>query len=133
MAKVKQLTVALENRPGTLAHVAKVLADAKVNVLALLGSTAGAQGSAQVVVDNVNKAKKALDGAGLSYTEGTLEQFELANRPGALAELAGRLAKKGVNIEMIIRNLVFQAEVVRERLHPWQLTHHWRCSSCRVD
>ena len=99
MAKVKQLTVALENRPGTLAHVAKVLADAKVNVLALLGSTAGVQGSAQVVVDNVNKAKKALGGAGLSYTEGTLEQFELANKPGALAQLAGRLAKQGINID----------------------------------
>jgi len=50
-------------------------------------------------VDNVNKAKKALGGAGLSYTEGTLEQFELANKPGALAELAGRLAKKGINID----------------------------------
>jgi hypothetical protein len=99
MAKVKQLTVALENRPGTLAHMAKVLADAKVNVLALLGSTAVGQGSVQVVVDNVNKAKKALGGAGLSYTEGTLEQFELANKPGALAELAGRLAKKGINID----------------------------------
>jgi len=99
MAKVKELTVALENRPGTLAHVAKVLADAKVNVLALLGSTAGAQGSAQVVVDNVNKAKKALASAGLSYTEGTLEEFELANKPGALAQLADKLAKKGVNID----------------------------------
>jgi hypothetical protein len=99
MAKVKQLTVALENRPGTLAHVAKVLADAKVNVLALLGSTAGTQGSVQVVVDNVNKAKKALGGTGLSYTEGTLEQVELANKPGALAELAGKLAKKGINID----------------------------------
>ena len=99
MAKVKQLTVALENRHGTLAHAAKVLSDAKVNILALLGSTAVAQGSAQVLVDNVNKAKKALGGAGLSYTEGTLEQFELANKPGALAELAGRLAKKGINID----------------------------------
>jgi hypothetical protein len=99
MAKVKQLTVALENRPGTLAHVAKVLADAKVNVLALLGSTAEAQGSVQVVVDNVNRAKKALSGAGLSYAEGTLEQFEVANKPGALAQLAGRLAKKGFNID----------------------------------
>ena len=95
MAKVKQLTVALENRPGTLAHVAKVLADAKVNVLSLLGSTAEAQGSVQVVVDNVNKAKKALGGAGLAYTEGTLEEYELPNKPGALAQLAGRLAKKG--------------------------------------
>ena len=99
MAKVKQLTVSLENRPGTLAHMAKVLADAKVNITALLNSTSAAQGSAQVVVDNVNKAKKALGNAGLSYTEGTLEQFELANKPGALAELAGRLAKKGINID----------------------------------
>ncbi len=99
MAKVKQLTVALENRPGTLAHMAKVLADAKVNIVALLNSTAGAQGSAQVVVDNVNRAKKALGAAGLPYTEGTLEQVGLANKPGALAELAGKLAKKGTNIE----------------------------------
>jgi hypothetical protein len=74
---------------GTLPHLAKVLGDAKVNVVALLGSTAGTQGSVQVVVDNVNKAKKALGGAGLLYTEGTLEQFELANKPGALAGLAG--------------------------------------------
>lgn len=99
MAKVKQLTVSLENRPGTLAHMAKVLAEAKVNITALLNSTSGAQGSAQVVVDNVNKAKKALGAAGLSYTEGTLEQIELANKPGALAELAAKLAKKGINID----------------------------------
>ncbi len=99
MAKVKQLTISVENRPGTLAQVAKTLADAKVNIFALLNSTAGGQGSVQVVVDNVNKAKKALGGAGLSYTEGTLEQFELENKPGTLAELAGKLAKKGINID----------------------------------
>jgi hypothetical protein len=48
MAKVKQPTVALENQPGRLATVAKVLADAKVNIVAVLGSTAGAQGSGAV-------------------------------------------------------------------------------------
>ena len=37
--------------------------------------------------------------AGKSYTEGTLEQFELNNKPGALAEIAGKLAKKGINID----------------------------------
>lgn len=99
MAKVKQLTIPLENRPGALAEVARVLADAKVNVMALLGSTSGTQGSAQVVVDNINRAKKALDKAGKSYSEGTLKQFELNNKPGALAELTAKLAKKGINID----------------------------------
>lgn len=50
-------------------------------------------------MDNANKAKKALGGAGLSLTEGTLVEFELTNKPGALAQLAEKLAKKGINIE----------------------------------
>ena len=57
MARVKQLTVSLENQPGRLAALAKVLADAKVNIEALMASTAGARGSVQLVVDNVAKAK----------------------------------------------------------------------------
>jgi len=99
MAKVKQLTVSLENQPGTLAHVARVLADAKVNLLSLLGSTADSKGSAQVVVDDIRKAKKALEQALLLYSEGTVEEFELANKPGALADLTEKLAKKGINID----------------------------------
>jgi len=39
-----------------------------------------------------------MNAAGIS-TGGTLEQFELANKPGALAQLAGRLARKGINID----------------------------------
>ena len=99
MAKLKQLTITLANRPGALAQMARVLADAKVNLLALLGNTTGPQGSAQVVVDDIRKAKKALEQALLLYSEGTVEEFELANKPGALADLTEKLAKKGINID----------------------------------
>ena len=99
MAKVKHLTVSLENQLGRLAAVAKALADVKVNIVAVLGSTADEKGSAQVVVDNPAKAKKALRAAGFTYLEGTLDQVELPNKPGALAEYAAKLAKKGINID----------------------------------
>lgn len=33
MAKIKQFTIAVENRPGRVAEVARVLGNAKVNVL----------------------------------------------------------------------------------------------------
>jgi len=98
MAKAKQLTVPCENRPGTLAHIARVLGDAKVNILAFLTATSGAEGSVQLVVDNVNKAKKALDGAGLSYSEADVLHVELSNLPGALGSFAGKLAAKEINI-----------------------------------
>ena len=84
MAKAKQLTVSCENRPGTLAHVARALGDAKVNILTFLTTTSGADGSVQVVVDNVRKAKKALEGASLSYTEAEVLRVELPHRAGAL-------------------------------------------------
>src|SRR6266568_1515697 len=98
MAKTKQLTVLCENRPGTLAHVARVLGDAKVNILAFLTTTSGAEGSVQLVVDNANKAKKALGGAGLSYTEADVIHVELPHQPGALGYFAGKLAAKEINI-----------------------------------
>jgi hypothetical protein len=99
MAKVKQLTISLENQPGRLAAVAQVLADASVNIVAFLGSTAGQQGSVQVVVDNIRRARKALAGAQFPFAEGMLEQVELPNKPGALSDFAAILAKKGMNID----------------------------------
>jgi hypothetical protein len=52
----------------------------------------------QLVVDNVNKAKKALEGAGLSCTEQDVLQVELPHTPGSLASFAGNLAAKEINI-----------------------------------
>lgn len=83
MAKAKQLSIPVENRPGTLANVAKALGDAGVNILAFLSTSSGAEGSVQVVVDNVNRAKKTLDGVGLSYTEADVLHVELPNVPSA--------------------------------------------------
>jgi len=65
MARAKQLTVSHENRPGMVAEIAKVLGDAKVNILSCLTTTSGTEGVTHLVVDKVNKAEKALANAGL--------------------------------------------------------------------
>ncbi|MGI0016328.1 MAG: ACT domain-containing protein [Nitrososphaera sp.] len=100
MPRTKQLTVPCQNRPGELARIAKVLGDAKVNILSCLTTTSGGEGATHLVVDNVNKAKTALEGTGFSYTEADLLQVELPNTPGALAKFAGKLAEKGINITL---------------------------------
>jgi len=97
MPKAKQLTVFCENRPGSLAQIARVLGDAKVNILAFV-TIPFPEGSVQVVVDNANKARKALDGAVLSYSEADVLYVELPNMPGALGSFAGKLATKEINI-----------------------------------
>ena len=101
MAKTKQFTISLENRPGALAEVARTLATAKVNILSLLGTAQGTAGTAELIVEDSRRAKKALDVARIPYKETPAEEYELPNKPGALAECLSKLAAKGVNLNSI--------------------------------
>lgn len=101
MAKIKQFTIAVDNRPGSVAEIAKTLGGAKVNILALLATAQGSSGTLQLVAEDPRKAKKALDEARISYLETTAEEYELPNKAGALAQLLDKLAAKGVNLGSI--------------------------------
>jgi hypothetical protein len=101
MAKIKQFTIAVENRPGAVAEIAKALGNAKVNVLSLLGTAQGTSGTIQLVAEDARRAKKALDEAKISYQETAAEQYELPNKTGALAQCLEKLAAKGVNLSSI--------------------------------
>lgn len=101
MAKTKQFTVTVENRPGAVAEMAKTLGNARVNILALLGTAQGTSGTVELVVEDPRRAKKALDEAGLAYRETTAEEYELQNKPGALAQCLNKLAARSVNLNSI--------------------------------
>ena len=101
MAKTKQFTIAVQNRPGAIAEIARTLGDAKVNILALSGTAQGTSGTVQLVVEDSRRAKKALDEVKVSYQETAAEEYELPNKPGALARYLEKLATKGVNLNSI--------------------------------
>ncbi len=101
MAKTKQFTIPVENQPGAVARIARTLGDAKVNILALLGTAEGTGGRVQLVVEDARRAKKALDAAQIAYHEIAAEEYELANKPGALADCLDTLKRRGINLSSI--------------------------------
>jgi hypothetical protein len=103
MAKTKQFIVTVENRPGAVAGIARTLGNGKVNILSLLlwGKAEDTRGTVQLVVDDARRAKKALDASGLTYQETAAEEYELPNKPGALAEYLDKLTAKGINLNSI--------------------------------
>jgi hypothetical protein len=101
MAKTKQFTISVQNQPGTVLGIVKTLGNAKVNILSLLGTAQGTSGTVHLIVEDPRRAKKALDDAKLRYQETEAEQFELPNKPGALAQSLEKLAAKGVNLGSI--------------------------------
>jgi hypothetical protein len=98
MPRAKQLTLSHQNVPGMLASIAKILGNEKVNILSWLTLTSGTTGTTHVVVDDAEKAKKALQNARLSYSEADVLRLELPNTPGALAGFAVKLAQEEINV-----------------------------------
>ena len=97
-ARTRQITIDSEDRPGTLARLAKIIGRAKANIVAFSCAPAGVLGAIHLVVDDWDRATKALNREGVAYTEQEVLQVEMPNLPGSLGEFAEKLAKQGINI-----------------------------------
>ncbi len=101
MPRTTQLTLRLESRPGTLATLARILADAGVNITALSAPEASGRGKIRLLVNDPVRARRALRKANYRVTEEPVFTLRLRNKPGALARVAARLAKERINVRSI--------------------------------
>lgn len=99
MSRERQFCIFLQNRPGRLAEVCTALAEANVNIVALSISDTADYGVLRVVVDNSARAERVIRDAHFPFCETDVLVVEVPNRPGAMADIARRLAKAHVNVE----------------------------------
>ncbi|MHC4983296.1 MAG: ACT domain-containing protein [Planctomycetota bacterium] len=93
-----QFSIFVVNRPGVLAGVTGMLADAGVNLEALSLADSGEGGVLRCICDNVEKARKVLEEKHDRWTETEVLVVEMPNRPGGFAALAKMLGDANVNI-----------------------------------
>jgi hypothetical protein len=100
MPTAKELSIELDDRPGTLGKICRSLADRGVNILGFDSKPSDTKGKSEVrlVVDNTTTAKSVLDNQKLRYTETEVAQVKLPNRPGELARAASKLGDANINI-----------------------------------
>jgi hypothetical protein len=101
MAIETALRVQLLARHGELARVARVLADAGVNLDAVAGIDTGQMSAVELLVDQIEAAQQALNAARISAASVPVAMAWLPNRPGALAQAAEALAAAGINLRSI--------------------------------
>lgn len=94
-----QLTAWLDNKPGHLAKLGKVLRQAKVNILALSVEDSADYSGVRMVVDDAARAKKALDKAKIPFSARPVLLLTMTNEIGTLGRIAERLGKGGVNVD----------------------------------
>jgi hypothetical protein len=97
--KVEQISIFLENKSGRLAEVAGILAAAGVNIRALSLADTAEFGILRLIVDQNDRAKRALTDGGFTVGKTEVVALEVADRPGGLAHILGALDRAGINVE----------------------------------
>lgn len=97
----KDLTLMLEDRPGTLADIAEVLGKAGINIEGTCGFPSQGKGVVHILVEDAAAARKALEAAKIHVQEEReVLVLKIADRPGELGRLCRKIAKAGVNINL---------------------------------
>lgn len=95
----RQLSVALENQPGRLAHISRLLAGRGVNIEGLCVIDNVEQGMVRMVTSDAPAAREILEGATFHVVEAEVIALEMTDRLGKLASVAEALGEAGINIE----------------------------------
>ncbi len=93
-----QFSVFMVNKPGVLARVLGEFARAKINILAMTVMDSMEHGVMRIVFASPDRAKEILSKLNMAYNETEVLCINLANKSGALAAVAEKLAKSHINI-----------------------------------
>lgn len=99
MAKVTQITVTAESKPGVLAKVSEVLASAGINIVAVCAGDVTGRGKIRLVVSDPSRARQVLAAAKIRCGEEPALLLSMEDRPGTLAGIAAKLAAAKINIK----------------------------------
>lgn len=96
------LVIDVENSPGALADVAAAISDAGVNIAAAACLAPGNRAELHILVPHAEAARHALAISHLAVTrEREVVVVEVEDHPGVLADLTRKIARAGVNLDLV--------------------------------
>ncbi|MBQ9263912.1 MAG: acetolactate synthase [Clostridia bacterium] len=96
---VKQISVFLENKPGSLRAMTGVLADNDIDMRAFSLAETSDFGIARIIVDDVFKTTTVLRDAGFVHSVSPVLAVTLSDTPGGLNQVLAVLGDAQVNVE----------------------------------
>jgi hypothetical protein len=96
------LVIDIDNTPGALAKVAAAISDAGVNISAATCIGPGERAELHILAPHAEAVRHSLAISHLAVTrEREVVVVDVEDRPGVLADLARKIAKAGVDLDLV--------------------------------
>lgn len=102
---IKQISVSLENVPGTLHSISEILGREGVNIRAVSVADTSDISTVRFVVDDPEKAKNILKANGYAPKETDVIAVETPDHPGGLLAVLRPLKQAGINVHYLYPHL----------------------------
>ena len=99
--KIKQLSIFLQNRMGSLSKPLEVLSDADVNIRAMCMADTSEFGILRLVVDNPEKGKDTLEENGFLVKITEIIGVEMNDTPGGLTSVLKVIKDNEIDLEYL--------------------------------
>ncbi|MBQ6625119.1 MAG: ACT domain-containing protein [Clostridia bacterium] len=98
---IKQLSVFVENKEGALVEVTETLAKNQIDLKALSIADTQDYGILRVIVNDIDKAKQALEENGNIVKATDVVGFAVTDETGSMSKVISILSQNGINIEYL--------------------------------
>jgi hypothetical protein len=100
--RVRAHIVWLEDRAGSLAQLCNALGSRDINISGIAATTWEDRGAVAITTDDVDATAAVLEALAADHRAVELVAAALEDRPRALAQAAGRLAERDINIRAVV-------------------------------
>ncbi|MCQ2070010.1 MAG: amino acid-binding protein [archaeon] len=97
--RISQLSIFVNNAPGSLAAIATILKDCGINMKTCNLAESNEFGILRAIVDEPSASVEKLRAKGVIVKETEILGVKIANAPGSLIRPTGILGEAGINIE----------------------------------
>jgi hypothetical protein len=98
---LREISLSLPNRPGTLVGVARALARERINVAAISVDSTASRGRVRLIVSEPDRALHLLTAAGYRAEVREMIAVRLEDRAGSFLRVLEILAKEKVNLQSV--------------------------------
>ena len=95
---INQISVFLENKPGTLSQLIHLLADNNIDLLALSIAESRDCGILRIIVDRPAETAELLKDSGIPFAENDVLAVKVNDTPGSLTNILAVLADNGISL-----------------------------------